>query len=340
MKQLNRVILFLLILFSLGSCVKEESYNDTVEGNFEALWTILDEHYCFFEEKADSFGTDWDEIHLRYNSYLKNISTTYHLFDLCDNMLKELRDGHVNLIAPHNVSVYSKWYEDYPTNYSDTLERIYLGTTDEYYRTSGLEYRILNDNIAYIRCSSFTSSFGDGNLNEIFRYSSACRGLIIDVRNNGGGLLTSAQKLASCFINTEQTLGYIAHKTGKGHNEFSTPSPITIKPFTGLRWQKPVAVLTNRKSYSATNSFVMYMKKLPMVTIVGDRTGGGGGMPMSLELPNGWSVRFSACPMYDKDMNCIEMGIEPDIKVDLLSSDLVKGYDTIIEEARQHINNL
>ena len=77
------------------------------------------------------------------------------------------------------------------------------------------------------------------------------------------------------------------------------------------------------------------MRCLPNVTIVGDKTGGGSGMPFSSELPNGWTIRFSASPHFDKNMNHIEWGIDPDVKVDINYKDEVNGLDTIIEEARK-----
>lgn len=58
-------------------------------------------------------------------------------------------------------------------------------------------------------------------------------------------------------------------------------------------------------------------------------------MPYSSELPIGWSIRFSACPMYDKDGNSTEFGIAPDYDVQLSQTDLLRGKDTIIEKARE-----
>ena len=162
-----------------------------------------------------------------------------------------------------------------------------------------------------------------------------CRALIVDVRQNGGGLLTAAQRLASLFVNEPTVGGYICHKTGAGHQDFSAPEVIEIKPFEGLRWQKPVAVLTNRRTFSAANAFVMYLKGLPNVTVVGDRTGGGSGMPFSSELPNGWSLRFSACPLLDREMKHTESGILPDVKTDITPEDYARGTDTILETARR-----
>ena len=167
------------------------------------------------------------------------------------------------------------------------------------------------------------------------RELSLCDALIVDLRNNGGGLLTTAQQLASIFINSTTTIAYMSHKTGTGHADLSAPQAVTLDPFPGLRWQKPVAVLTNRRTYSAANSFVMFVKHLPQVIVVGDKTGGGAGLPFSSELPNGWSLRFSACPMYDINMVCTESGIEPDVHVDITSEDYARNRDTIIETARK-----
>ena len=70
---------------------------------------------------------------------------------------------------------------------------------------------------------------------------------------------------------------------------------------------------------------------------MGDQTGGGSGLPFFSELPNGWSVRFSACPMFDADGNQIEFGIQPDIYVSLDSADVASGSDTMIEAARHFL---
>ena len=172
----------------------------------------------------------------------------------------------------------------------------------------------------------------------MLRYLDICNGIIIDVRNNGGGELTNSERLASRFTNEKLLVGYMSHKTGKGHSDFSEPEPIYVEPANGVRWQKPVVVLTNRHSYSATNDFVNSMRYMPHATIIGDQTGGGSGMPFNSELPNGWGVRFSACPMFDAEMQQIEFGIDPDIKVDLDPADQAEGIDTIIEAARAFLN--
>lgn len=317
----------------LGACVDVEQYDNNPRGNFEALWRIIDEHYCFFDYKQQEYGLDWHAVYNKYAPQFDDQMTEEQTFEVLTNMLGELKDGHVNLYAPFDVGRDWSWKEDYPSHFSENVLKLYLGK--DYKIAAGMKYRILNDNVAYLRCATFVNDFGAGNLDRILLYFAPCNGLIIDLRENGGGMVTSAEALAARFTNEEVLVGYMQHKTGPGHNDFSPRRQQILKPSKGLRWQKRVVVLTNRGVYSAANEFVKYMKCLPQVTIVGDRTGGGAGLPFSSELPNGWTVRFSACPMYDRDGKDTEFGIAPTHQVGMKPTDQARGRDTLIEYARK-----
>lgn len=330
---LHTLLLTTTVLCLLCGCIREEEFDNTPQGNFDALWTIIDEQYCFLDYKQ----IDWDAIYAQYQPLITPDMSDDGLFEVLGNMLAELKDGHVNLYSASNTARYWNWYLDYPRNFNESIVERYLGR--DYRIGGGAEYTILDDNIGYIYYGDFSSGIGDGNLDEMLLYLSICNGLIIDVRNNGGGALTYATKLASRFTNEKVLTGYIQHKTGKGHSDFSEPVPIYLEPSNSIRWQKKVVVLMNRHSYSATNDFINSMNCLPLVTLMGDKSGGGSGLPFSSELPNGWGVRFSASPHLDADMQHIEFGIDPDIKIDLKEADENAGIDTMIEAARLLLQN-
>ena len=317
-------------LFS--SCVSEETFDDTPEGNFEALWQIIDRHYCFLDYKAETIGLDWNEVHTRYRQRISPTMTKAQLQEVLTDMLAELRDGHVNLYTSADVSRYWSWHEDYPRNWSQELRDRYLGT--DYKIAAGIRYRILPDNIGYIVYPSFSSGVGEGNLDDVMYYLRSTDGLIIDVRGNTGGTLTYAERLAQRLTNERILVGYSAYKTGAGHSDFSAPEAEYLEPSSGVRWQKRVVVLQNRECYSACNTFIRNARACARVTTLGDQTGGGSGMPFSSELPNGWAVRFSASPSFDSQMQQIEFGIQPDVPCALDSADAARGIDTLIEEAK------
>ena len=334
----DKMLLLLTLTFFLPSCITEDIPENNPKGNFEALWRIIDTKYCFLDYKNKEYGLDWNEVYSRYKNRLTDDMTNKQLFQVLAEMLEELRDGHVNLVTYHETSQYREWYDQYPTNFVDTIQRIYLGK--DYKSVGGIRYRVLEDNIGYIYYGSFSSSIGETNLDEVLNELSICDGLILDIRNNGGGLLTLSDRIASRFTNEKVLTGYLSYKTGPGHNDFSKPEPLYVEPATDrVRWQKPVAVLTNRRAFSSANDFAGKMKQMPQAILIGDKTGGGSGLPFSSELPNGWSIRFSATPMFVPDMMHTEFGIEPDIKVNMSSEDMHKGLDTIIETARKYLKN-
>lgn len=328
--KILRYIIVVLVL-ALGGCHSLESFDNDYYGNFDALWTTLDQHYCFFQEKE----VDWAEVGARYRAKLKADMEIKEFFEVCADMLDELRDGHTNLSSWFDVSYYRKWWTDYPQNFNWRLIQQYYLDFD-YNTSGGMSYKLLEDsNVGYVRYASFSSGINHSFVNDMMLTLKECDGLILDIRDNGGGDMTAVDELVSHFIAEKTLCGYIRHKTGPGHDDFSEPYAYYCEPVMGVRWLKPVIILANRSTFSAANNFVQVMKPLKHVAIVGDTTGGGSGMPFSSEIPIGWGVRFSASPVYDAAMQLTENGIEPSPngKVDMDIEAAVQGRDTILDFA-------
>ncbi|MCM1293304.1 MAG: S41 family peptidase [Bacteroides sp.] len=336
---MTRFILIIISAVIFSSCHDMDEYADDPKGNFDALWTTIDRHYCFFKEK----DIDWNEVYSRYSPKVSNNMSREDLFALCSEMIDELKDGHTNLSTPFAVSYYRKWWSDYPQNYDARLiEQYYFNFN---YRTLGtITYGLLPQNIGYIHYGSFATGIGEGNMDYILSYFKGSGGLIIDVRDNGGGNITNVDQLVNRFITTKTLAGYIIHKTGPGHNDFDEPFAYYIEPAGSqhISWSKPVVVLTNRSTFSAANNFVSIMKLIPGITIIGSTTGGGSGMPFSSELPNGWGIRFSACSILDANGNTTEFGVDPTpgFEVDMTTEEIAQGHDAILEKAIDYLTTL
>ncbi|GHT36797.1 peptidase S41 [Bacteroidia bacterium] len=331
MKRLP-IYLGLALAFLFNGCEMEEQFNESPRRNFEAFWKLLDENYCFFDYKH----VDWDAIYDKYSPLVSDSIEQQELFQTLSLMANELQDGHINITSFYSFSAYEGWYSAYPSNFNWSTVQAYLDGSERSGYYDEVRYKPLAEGrIGYIYYGSFSESLLEAELNKIFDAFKDCEGLVIDVRNNGGGSLTNSDRLASRFTGRRVLCGYIQHKTGKGHSSFSEPYPIYLESSGNQLWLKPVIVLTNRRSYSAANNFVSKMHILPHVQTLGDTTGGGSGFPFTSELPNGWRIRFSASPILDINKEHTEFGIAPDIKITLDPKDEEKRKDTLIETAVQ-----
>lgn len=333
---MRKPFLFLLSLVAMTSwsCqalfIEADPKNSPVE-NFEILWREFDRYYSYFEHK----NVDWQAIHSQYRPQVSEQTSDQELFAVLSSMLDHLKDGHVDLYTPLGTYSYSAWWSDYPINYCpDIVRQNYL--TAVHSAGGGIfTYGRLTDEIGYVHISRF---WGPQDLFqaisivlEDFRDMAA---LVVDVRNNPGGSDKNAASVAGRFADQRRLFGYIKWRNGPRHNDFTEPIALHVEPSAEGSFLRPVALLTNRRAFSAAEDFILAMRTLPHVTVIGDFTGGGAGNPLLRELPNGWVYRLSRWQQLTSDMAQYEgIGLMPGILVGISEEDLAAGKDTILETA-------
>ena len=154
---------------------------------FDAVWKTVDEKYSFLELK----GIDWDAAYQKYSQKVTEDMEGYYLCETLSDMLYELEDGHVNMSVGFNYSRYWKWYLDAPANFDySVVERNYL--REDYWASGGLKNSLLDGGkYGYIYYESFNAS--PSYIGLILDRFAQTDGIILDLRDNGGGALDNAE---------------------------------------------------------------------------------------------------------------------------------------------------
>ncbi|MBK8722462.1 MAG: S41 family peptidase [Saprospiraceae bacterium] len=325
----------LIITILLSSCNRWMFPTETTADPlkvFDFTQKKVKSNYSFFELKK----INWDSISISYRKKIKPTTTNDELFEILNSYLGELKDGHVNIFTKNNKGRYWNWYNDYPDNFNKNfVEAQYLKKNFE---ITGPFYHNWIDSIGYIYYGSFSSNFSTEETNYIFKKYKSAKGLIIDVRDNGGGSTNNLLNLVGRFVKNKTWIGCTSEKTGFATNDFSNSKDIFVYPQGNYQFNEtPIIVLTNRRCYSATSFFAAFMSTLPNVTIVGDKTGGGSGIPISSELPNGWSVRYSASKTINTEGLDFELGVNPDYFIQTGPNEELEKKDALIEKGKELI---
>ena len=170
----------------------------------------------------------------------------------------------------------------------------------------------VKENIGYLRLRSFNEKSGDeliDKIREISKNKPNMTGYILDLRNNPGGLLSQAIKISDAFLDS----GEIVSTKGR--------DPKDIKVYNSKKGDeingKPLIVLINKGSASASEIVAGALKDHKRAIIVGERSFGKGSVQSIMPLSNGGGLRLTTAKYYLPSGETIEdVGVQPDIKVE------------------------
>ncbi len=333
MKNFTLFCFILYCLLSLVSCKKfwlGNEPNDTPIDNFESFWQGMNENYVGFAARPD---IDWDSIYRVYRPKVTNTTTNAALFQIFKDMMLPFRDEHFVL-------------EGLSTGYfqfADTFSHHYLGlSVVNGYLTSplkgnkNLQYAPIGK-LGYININNFNGQNPQANyelIDAVLDEFKDQTGLILDIRDNGGGNDAYAQIIASRFTDQNRIFVHYRVKNGKKRTDLSDFTSNTLRPAGNKPFLKPVLLLTNRYVASAAEDFSLMMRVLPQVKTVGDNTAGLiYTHPITRQLPNGWLYWCSTALLHDAQKKVLTNGIEPDYRTAIWSADAAARKDKVLEKA-------
>lgn len=195
-----------------------------------------------------------------------------------------------------------------------------------------VESEMLEGQIGYISISSFDDVTSDQFIQALDKLEGqGMEGLIVDLRDNGGGLVSCVCKILDRLL-PEGLIVYTEDKYGNREEESSDAEHY---------FDKPLAVLVNGNSASASEIFAGAIKDYGIGTLVGTKTYGKGIVQKIYPLSDGTAVKLTVSKYYTPKGNNIHgIGIEPDVEIELdeaLEKKVVvsKEEDNQLQKARE-----
>lgn len=207
--------------------------------------------------------------------------------------INEIESDSINLTIKRNEDILS---------FDVDIKTLYIPVSD---------YKLLDNNIGYISLNSFNEDAYKqfkSNLDELNNLN--IKSLIIDLRNNTGGYLDSARRIAEIFLKKGKVIYYVERKNNLEK----------ITDTTKERSKFNIAVLINGKSASATEVLAAALRDSYGATLVGEKSYGKGVIQEKDTLSNGNIVKYTTANwLTPKKKNIDTKGLEPDVysKLDL-----------------------
>lgn len=199
---------------------------------------------------------------------------------------------------------------------------------------ASLSYADKASGIHYISINHF-SDRTKNELNEITQkiILKEPKGIILDVRSNGGGYLDIAVDILSEFIKGRKTVVYIK-KRGSENEPIQTDG-------SGRLGDVPMVILADNGSASAAEILAGAVQDLERGIIIGEQTFGKGSVQEYEQFTDGSSLRITIAKwLTPKGENIDEVGIKPDIEVKMTDDDYKKGLDRQLDEAVKYLKGI
>ena len=197
-------------------------------------------------------------------------------------------------------------------------------------KVKSVKYEVKNDDILYVRISAFNADI-DQDIEKAVKETqkklkNKLSGIVIDMRNNPGGLLDQAVKVSDLFLEQGEIVSTRSRNEEDTIKYSATPGDIA----NGL----PIVVMINEGSASASEIVSGALQDHHRAVILGQKSFGKGSVQTLIPLRNNAAMRITTARYYTPSGRSIQAkGIEPDVAVKQAKVEEIKSYDLNISEA-------
>ena len=355
--KIRNIILIFFLTFYITSQSQSNKKLSRQEKDFEKFWTTFRDNYAFFQFK----GVDWDETYKNYRPKINNKTTETELVKIFGEMVEPLKDGHITISKREKILYKVKKPSSFKIEFKG-IEKDLWKTSFETLQNNGfseikgigpivkdenLYYVSQNSEIGYIRISrcfgNIESIFDDKKeiedtklmlsiFDSILNSFSKTKGIIIDIRANGGG--HGGEDLASRFAIQKVITHYKATRIKGGYENITEMEPIYITPNTGIKYLNPIVILTNDKTASSAEDFTISLYKQKNVTTIGTNTSGMLSDMFGTDLSNKISFTLSNQRYYSTEKTQLEdVGVPVKIEIINTKKDIENRIDPVVLKA-------
>ncbi|GAB3643383.1 S41 family peptidase [Spirosoma arcticum] len=342
----------LLPLFALWlmTTVSQASPKNDPERNFEAFWHLFNRHYAHF----DGRGVDWKQQYQRFRPMVNPQTTDEQLLAIFNDMVAPLKDGHV-VVSPTGdlpaSAKYARFYQEFPTKelqrqfHQVTLANLSKAGFGAFTPFQSAPYQIggycRSNEYGYLQINGFggmSLSRFTKQLDEMIADFSDVKGLILDIRINGGGSPEFLYALVGRLTQVKRLVGYGRTRISKRRHEYTPWGAYYVPPQGEKQLVKPTLLLTSGATISAGDHCALYLNQFPYVRLIGENTNGIFSPMLGKKLPNGWEISLSnGQTVSAKRINFEGKGVPADIMALHHRKDMLQGNDPVLEEAIRYL---
>lgn len=191
------------------------------------------------------------------------------------------------------------------------------------------------EKIAYLDLYQFSGKANsDFNAAAVDILNSDAKKIILDLRDNPGGYLEVAQSIGGWFLEKDKTIAIEDFGPGEIQQEYDSMGPSKLVEY-------PIVVLINQGSASAAEILAGALRDNRNIKLIGEKSFGKGSVQELADLSNGSSIKITIAKWLTPNGNSItDVGLEPDVKVEMTDEDYSAGKDPQLDKAIEILGGL